>query len=256
MKYRIYIDEVGNSDLRSSSNPNHRFLSLTGVIVELDYIKNILFGEMEALKQKYLNSHPDNPIILHRKELINAKPPFESLRDPEIRNRFDSDLLSLLKRWEYTVISVCIDKLHHMKTYQTWQYDPYHYCLEVLLERYVFFLDNLQISGDVMSESRGGKEDKRLKKSFSNLWANGTHFLPPQRLQKVLTSKQLKVKPKSNNISGLQLADLIAHPSRNEILNQNNLLNRPIAPFANKIITILQSKYYQNQGMIYGKKFL
>lgn len=28
-----------------------------------------------------------------------------------------------------------------------------------------------------------------------------------------LTSRQLKVKPKSNNIVGLQLADLIAHPS-------------------------------------------
>ncbi len=31
-KYRIYIDEVGNPDLGSSDDPNHRFLSLTGVI--------------------------------------------------------------------------------------------------------------------------------------------------------------------------------------------------------------------------------
>jgi hypothetical protein len=29
MKYRIYIDEVGNPDLDSSENPNHQFLSLT-----------------------------------------------------------------------------------------------------------------------------------------------------------------------------------------------------------------------------------
>ena len=35
MKYRIYIDEVGNPDLESSENPNHQFLSLTGVIIEL-----------------------------------------------------------------------------------------------------------------------------------------------------------------------------------------------------------------------------
>gem|GEM_PF-2254388 len=39
MKYRIYIDEVGNSDLGSSDNPNHRFLSLTGIIFELEYIE-------------------------------------------------------------------------------------------------------------------------------------------------------------------------------------------------------------------------
>ena len=31
-KYRMYIDEVGNPNLGSSDNPNHRFLSLTGVL--------------------------------------------------------------------------------------------------------------------------------------------------------------------------------------------------------------------------------
>jgi len=36
MKYTMYIDEVGNSDLASSENPLHRFLSLTGVIVDED----------------------------------------------------------------------------------------------------------------------------------------------------------------------------------------------------------------------------
>ncbi|HUT24239.1 MAG TPA: hypothetical protein VM492_07865 [Sumerlaeia bacterium] len=38
MKHRIYIDEVGNSDLESSDDPNHRFLSLTGVVLGLDYV--------------------------------------------------------------------------------------------------------------------------------------------------------------------------------------------------------------------------
>jgi hypothetical protein len=72
----------------------------------------------------------------------------------------------------------------------------------------------------------------------------------------VFTSKQLKVKPKSNNISGLQLADLIAHPSRNEILSENKLLDKPLAPFAKKIIRILHSKYYQHHGKVFGKKFI
>ena len=107
-----------------------------------------------------------------------------------------------------------------------------------------------------MAESRGGKEDKRLKGSFLKLWKEGTQYVAPEKFQEVLTSKQLKVKPKANNISGLQLADMIAHPSRNEILHESNLLERPIAPFAEKIISILQEKYYQKEGKIYGKKFL
>ena len=62
--------------------------------------------------------------------------------------------------------------------------------------------------------------------------------------------------PKSNNISGLQLADIIAHPSRNEILFENKLLERPIAPFAKKIINVLQDKYYQQSDRVFGKKFI
>lgn len=252
----MYIDEVGNSDLNSSSNPLHRFLSLTGVIVDLNYVKDTLFPEMESLKAKYFNYHPDEPLIFHRKELVNAKRPFEALRDSRIKESFDFDLLDRLQVWQYITMTVCLDKKSHKETYQVWRYDPYHYCLAILLERFYFFLSSKQMQGDVMAESRGGKEDKRLKASFLKLWEEGTQYVAPDKFQEVLTSKQLKVKPKANNISGLQLADLIAHPSRNEILNENNLLERPLAPFATRIISVLQGKYYQQAGRIFGKKFL
>lgn len=140
MKYRLYIDEVGNPDLDSSDNPNHRFLSLTGVIFELNYIKKVVFPELESLKQKFFDSHPDDPVILHRKEIIGAKHPFESLRDDKIRKKFDEELLSLFDKLEYNVITVCLDKKTHKETYTTWRYDPYHYCLAIILERYLFFL--------------------------------------------------------------------------------------------------------------------
>ena len=113
-----------------------------------------------------------------------------------------------------------------------------------------------EAKGDVMAESRGGKEDMRLKKSFVGLWNEGTEYMSQERFHEVFTSKQLKVKPKANNISGLQLADLIAHPSRNEILKENELLERPLPLFGTKVIEILQRKYYQHGGRIFGKKFI
>ena len=82
VKYRIYIDEVGNPDLESSDDPNHRFLSLTGIILELDYVKSFVHPQMEALKAKYFDYHPDDPIVFHRKDIMNAKPPFQKLKDP------------------------------------------------------------------------------------------------------------------------------------------------------------------------------
>lgn len=256
MKYRMYVDEVGNSVLESSSNPLHRFLSLTGVIIDLDYVSKSLYPQMEELKTDFFKSHPDDPIILHRKEIMNGKPPFEVLRNDKIRERFNKTILNYLSTLEYTVISVCLDKKSHMETYKVWRYDPYHYGLALLLERYTFFLEQHFTVGDVMAESRGGKEDRRLKESFNNLWNEGTEFLEPERFQESFTSRQLKVKPKSNNISGLQLADLIAHPSRNEILDEFGFLDRPLPPFGSKIIDILQSKYYRHDGKIFGKKFI
>ena len=108
----------------------------------------------------------------------------------------------------------------------------------------------------MMAESRGGKEDMRLKDSYRRLWENGTDYVSPEDFQKRISSRELKVKPKANNTSGLQLADLLAHPSRNEILSQQGLLEREIAPFAQSLIQILQSKYDQRSGHMFGKKFI
>lgn len=254
----MYIDECGNSDLLSSNDPNHRFLSLTGVIIDLAYVQSTLNRELELLKEQFFRSHPDEPIILHRREIVNAMPPFHTLKKSSVRALFDAELLRLLQQWDYTVITVCLDKQSHRRTYTTWQYDPYHYCLEILLERYVFFLEQHGANGDVIAESRGGKEDRRLKASFERLWEGGTHYVTATRLQQSTTSKQLKVKPKANNISGLQLADLIAHPSRNEILKSEGFTSGQLAPFAARIIAILQTKYYNKSGIVEGcgKKFV
>jgi hypothetical protein len=53
-----------------------------------------------------------------------------------------------------------------------------------------------------MAESRGGKEDRRLKAAYERLWEQGTDFVPPDQFQRALTSKQLKMKTKANNIAG------------------------------------------------------
>jgi len=256
MKFRIYIDEVGNPDLESSDNPNHRFLSLTGVILDLEHVESVVHPQMETLKEKFFPHHPDEPVIFHRTEILNALPPFQALRDPALRENFDQELLGLMSSWDYTVISVCLDKKKHKETYTTWRYDPYHYCLAVLLERFVFFLNRAKTRGDAMAESRGGKEDMRLKAAFLRLWEQGTAYVGPEQFQNALTSKQLKVKQKANNISGLQLADLLAHPSRNEMLKEEGLWDREISPFAQKVIAILQQKYDQQGGLVFGKKFL
>ncbi len=257
-KYRIYIDEVGNNDLESSENPNHRYLSLTGIIFELNYVKDVVNPSVENLKQKYFTYHPDEPVILHRKELVNKKYPFNTLQNKKIEEEFNADFLNLLKKLDFVVVSVLIDKMEHKVKYQTWKYDPYHYCMEIMLERFFFFLQSVDSTGDVMVESRGGKEDMRLKKSYTRIYENGTQFIEAEKLQKRLTSKELKVKPKMLNIACLQLADLIAHPSRRFMFRKFGINEGKSFSFGDEIIKIIEAKYYKGKTGIdgYGIKLL
>ena len=61
---------------------------------------------------------------------------------------------------------------------------------------------------------------------------------------------------KANNIAGLQLADLIAHPSRNKVLYEHQLLYTKLAPFAQSVIKILRVKYDRQFNKVFGEKFI
>ena len=260
MKYRIYIDENGNPDLAHSDDPRYRFLALTGVIFEIDYIEKVVAPEVEELKKRFFHSHPDDPVILHRKELVNRKPPFERLEDSTIREQFNHALLELLGSLSYVVVTIVIDKKVHRDLYKVWHADPYHYCLAILMERYFHFLSGEGSKGDAMAESRGGNEDMRMKRSFENLYREGTSFVSPDQFNMHLTSSELKVKPKANNIAGLQICDIVAHPSQRYVLKLNNKIADRRDVFGDRIAELLvNSKYYRSaSGRIdgYGVKML
>jgi len=259
-KYRLYIDEVGSADLNASSqNPNHRYLSLTGLIMDLDYVDKHVAPSIEKLKREYFGSHVDEPVILHRRELVQKKFPFQALKDDLAALCFDGDLLGLLDSIDYTVLTVVIDKFEHQQRYTVWRYDPYHYCLSVVVERFIQWLVRKAAVGDVMAESRGGGEDKRLKKSFAKLYNEGSNYVGKESFAQYLTSKQLKLKTKANNIAGLQMADLIAHPSFKATLARQQNQALP-SGFGGLIARILEEKKYDRSptGKVrgWGQKWL
>lgn len=110
-----------------------------------------------------------------------------------------------------------------------------------------------------MAESRGGKEDRRLKASFERVYDSGSPFVARQDFARQLTSRQLKVKPKANNIAGLQIADLIAHPSFRATLARREQQSLP-SNFGGRIAEILESGKYDrdHRGTIegWGRKWL
>ena len=111
--YRIYIDEVGNHDMEHVDDPNQRFLALTGAILSSEHTRNIFQPEFNAIKTEFFQHDPDEPVILHRNEMVRKVGAFKVLMASETQRRFDARLLAALEKWDYRVITVIIDKKAH-----------------------------------------------------------------------------------------------------------------------------------------------
>jgi len=259
--YRLYIDEAGDHVYsQDEKDIVSRYLGITGVVFESDDYKQTTHPDFTALKERHFPHNPDEPVILHRKDLINKRGPFWRLLDPAKEKAFNDDLLTTFQKYKFKILTVVIDKNAHVKRYGDSALHPYHYCVVALLERYCGLLNFYNVKGDVMAESRGGREDLQLKEAYRNVWESGTSFRKQDFFQKSLTSKEIKVQPKTANITGLQIADLLAYPCRIELLYEQGRVKSPGGGYGQELCKAVEKKYnrhlYNGKVGGYGKIFL
>lgn len=258
-RYRLYIDESGDHTYELLEEAEHRYLALLGLWFEqsTDYIE--YSDSLAAFKRRIFGPRPDEPVILHRSDIINRKGEFGILRDAEIHRNFDEVLLEVVDAARFNMVCVVIDKLTHRERYYS-PFHPYHYCLTALLERYGGWLNCKNAIGDVMAEARGGQEDLQLGQAYQNVYTAGTHNIPNEHFQRALTSKEIKLRKKTANIAGLELADILAHPVKSQVLTDNGLITWRVPPFAQKLLQAAMPKLncHERTGRVdgYGTKLL
>jgi len=240
--FRLFIDEFGHHDMKSSDDPNQRYLGLTGIIMRLSYADGEFTEKLNAIKQGIFGR---SDFSLHRREILDANSePFTVLKDASKRTAFDAALFDLIEQAPYRVITVVIDKREHQAKYIRWHFQPYHYCMTILLERYARWLSSAGQTGDVMAESREKKDNKRLSNAYQFLYKHGTDNLKATFFQQWLSSKEIKIKRKIDNIAGLQFADLIVNPSCRELICSRT--KTPMtAEFGKKVVEVLYRKKYR-----------
>ena len=87
-----------------------------------------------------------------------------------------------------------------------------------------------------------------------NIRHNYEHF------QRTLTSREVKIRPKSANIAGLQLADILAHPVKQGMLVEKGLIQDSVGSFGQGLREVSEKKFnkraanFQVEG--YGKVWL
>ena len=257
---RLYADESGTHHYPTTDwdNPAKRYFALTGVAFDSHYYQTIIQPKVRAIKL-LIASDPDYLPILHRADILNYEGDYSKLKDnPELQREFDKQILELLSDPGLVICTVVMDKTAHFQKYGQAARHPYHLASIVLLESYIHFLHANGLKGDVMAEARGGKYDRELEAEYRQFHQNGTQFMSTEYIQTALTSKDIKVRWKSEAIAGLEIADLLTLATKIDVLHTFGHIKSLDSNFQTRIIERIQGNYYQENGTSkgFGKKFL
>jgi hypothetical protein len=260
MRYRLFLDEVGNDDLDHAADERHRFLSLTGVIMGECYAAVTATQRLDAIKARFFKL-PSHQVIFHRKDIMSCKGPFGILRDDLIREEFDDAVISYIQDLDFQVLTALIDKFAMRRMTHWKKMHPYHFLMEILVEKYTRFLIDRTSTGDIMPEARRGKMDRELQHAFAQVRKDGTDCVTSAVIAGRLPVSELKFKSKRDNVAGLQLCDLIAHPSHQFVRRQNGWRKVQLSPFAERVMEfVARYKYHRrledNRIVGYGIKYL
>jgi hypothetical protein len=257
--YRLYVDEVGTDCVDSLESDDSRFLSLTGIAMKVSAARDDLEPKLDWIKTNVFDHDPDEPLILHRRKIMQRKSHFGVLNDPAKSALFDKATLRLMKVCDYKVITAVIDKLEASKKSKWREKHPYHYLMQIMTEKFARYLDRVGSFGDIMPEARMGKKDEHLQSAYDAVRTDGLYYYSPAQICYRIPSAKLKFRYKKDNVAGLQLADLIAHPSHMSIRARRGH-EVQLGKFAKQVETILLASKCDRSatGTIsgYGVKYL
>lgn len=212
----LFLDESGDHNLEVIQAQYPMFV-LGGVIMDKAYAEGELTRELNAFKQEMFGRAD---IILHTADITRNKEGFERMKETAFREEFYAKLNKLMQRLQCTVVACAIRKGEHMARYGVAALDPYLLSLNVLVERFCFEIGNVAGGGVIVAEKRDATLDHELEIAWLNLKVKGTDFVPAKDIEQRIIG--LNLRAKSENIAGLQLADLVVSPIGRHVLGKRD----------------------------------
>ena len=212
----MFLDESGDHSLDVIDHQYPIFV-LAGVIMEKEYAEGDLEARITEFKR---NLFGRTGIILHTADITRNQNGFEQMKDKAFRERFYTRLNTLVASIDFKVVACAIHKEEHLQRYGISALDPYMLSLHVLIERFCFEIGNVHAGGIIVAERRGPTLDHELELAFLNLKIQGTRYLQATQIENRISGLQLR--KKSENVGGLQLADLVATPIGRHVLGKKD----------------------------------
>jgi hypothetical protein len=212
-RFIAFFDECGDHSLSKIDKDFPLFLLCT-VIVEREAYAHQVIPAMAAFKLRYFAHEGIN---LHSREIRKADGPFSILQNETVRKSFLPELSALIATLPFTLFITAIHKQAYAQRYGNGAKNPYDVALEYSFERVLHFMEEHKESQlPVIAEARGQQEDDALRASFHRLMTQGTDYNKAERFQKLVCP--ISFRRKQDNIAGIQVADLCAHPTARHLL--------------------------------------
>lgn len=239
-----FLDESGHHGLKKINQEFPIFI-LACLIFEESYYENIFIEKVKKLKIKHFKT-PN--IILHSRDIRKWQNDYKCLGDIEKRQNFYTDLDNLIETAEFKIIAAAINKDKLIQLYGPRADNPYDMSLSFVLERSIFYTDNIICNSiSIIAESRGKKEDNKLLTQYQLVLSNGTKYITSERFKKKI--KSFKFVNKHENSIGTQIADLVAYPIATKIIYPKRI------NLAFKILEIkIYSQFPGSDYLVYGLK--
>lgn len=200
----MFLDESGDHSLEKVDDTYPIFV-LAGCIFDFEYYSKTVEPAVNTLKQKHFGR---TDIIFRSYDIRKQKNDFASLVDKRRREAFYNDLNALLSSLEFTIIAAAINK-KLLKDQYVDPDNPYHLCFRFILERSVMYLGRQKEQIMFRIESRETHNDRKLAQEYEVFRGGSDRFKKEEVLVKLA---DLSFNQKSQNIAGMQIADLVAYP--------------------------------------------
>ena len=212
----MFLDESGDHNLEVI-DPQYPMFVLAGVILDQEYAQGELVDRLNGFKEKLFGR---TDIILHTADIARNRNGFERMKERDFREEFYGRLNELVESLDFKVVACAVRKEKHLARYGVAALDPYMLSLHVLVERFCFEIGNTSGGGLMLAERRNPTLDHELELAFLNLKIQGTRYLQATQIENRIAA--LNMRAKSENIAGLQLADLVATPIGRHVLGKKD----------------------------------
>lgn len=235
---QVFIDESGSPDL-AGKGPN--MFVVVACLMSKSETKR-LAGNVGALKQDFFG-RPD--VVLHGHKIRRNMPPFDFGGNVRRQNDLKEAIGEVVRCCNVTIVAACIDKRRLTKCYAR-PYDPYGIALGFCMERVCWITERKGQNGGarILAERRDHAKDRLLRQAFLQMQQEGKYGAMSCQVKSGLW---LEFLPKSADLPGLEIADLVAGPIR-------QLVENPRQP--NRAVEIIRPKFYAPRGPLlrYGLK--